>query len=42
MADCKTNCRYLYASGTEEFLSEANLIAFAKEGEEFESSTSKT
>jgi hypothetical protein len=42
MANCKTNSRYLYASGTEEFLSEANLIAFAKEGEEFLSTTSRT
>jgi hypothetical protein len=42
MADCKTNRRYLYASETEEFLSEANLIAYAKEGDELESCTSGT
>ena len=34
MADCKTNRRYLYVSDLEEFLSEADVIAYAKEGEE--------
>ena len=34
VAGCETNRRYLYVSTTNEFMSEADLIAYAKEGEE--------
>jgi len=34
MANCKTNRRYLYVSHTDEFMSEADLVSYAKEGEQ--------
>jgi hypothetical protein len=36
MSGCKVSRPYLYVPGTEEFLSEAQLVAYAKEGEPFD------
>lgn len=34
MANCKVNRRYLYVSVSNDFMSEADLITYAKEGEQ--------